>query len=71
MTGLLGAAHYSMNQASYDLARLRIYGLINRIPGSDLYRLTDHGLRSRSSTPNATIACCGLLLPPMRATSTT
>ena len=34
-----------MNQASYDLARLRINGLIARIPGQKRYRLTDDGLR--------------------------
>ena len=45
MTGLLGAATYSTNQASYDLGRLRINGLITRIPGRNLYRLTDDGLR--------------------------
>ena len=33
MTGLLGGANYTMNQASYDLARLRVNGLITRIPG--------------------------------------
>jgi hypothetical protein len=45
MTGLLGAATYSMNQASYDLARLRTNGLITRIPGQNRYRLTSDGLR--------------------------
>ena len=45
MTGLLGAATYSMNQASYDLARLRTNGLITRIPGKNRYRLTGDGLR--------------------------
>ncbi len=34
-----------MNQASYDLARLRVNGLITRIPGRNRYRLTDDGLR--------------------------
>ncbi|HEX9178500.1 MAG TPA: hypothetical protein VF874_21280, partial [Mycobacterium sp.] len=34
-----------MNQASYDLARLRINGLITRVPGRNRYRLTDDGLR--------------------------
>jgi hypothetical protein len=43
MTGLLGAS-YSMNRASYDLTRLRRNGLITRIPGRNLYRLTDDGL---------------------------
>jgi predicted transcriptional regulator len=45
MTGLLGGANYTMNQASYDLARLRTNGLIDRIPGKNRYRLTDDGLR--------------------------
>ena len=44
MTGLLGGA-YSMNQASYDLARLRVNGLITRIPRKNRYRLTGDGLR--------------------------
>src|SRR5207245_9995737 len=43
MTGLLGAP-YSMNQASYDLARLARNGLITRIPHRNLYRLTADGL---------------------------
>jgi hypothetical protein len=30
MTGLLGGTNYTMNQASYDLARLRTNGLITR-----------------------------------------
>jgi len=45
MTGLLGGANYSMNQASYDLARLRTNGLITRIPGRNTYRLDPDGLR--------------------------
>jgi hypothetical protein len=45
MTGLLGATTYSMNRASYDLARLRTNGLIDRIPGKNRYRLTADGLR--------------------------
>ena len=44
MTGLLGGANYSMNQASYDLARLRVNALITRIPGRNRYRLTADGL---------------------------
>ena len=43
MTGLL-AVPYSMNQASYDLARLRRNGLIERIARSNTYRLTADGL---------------------------
>jgi len=45
MTGLLGGATYTMNQASYDLARLGRNGLITRIPGKNRYRLTGDGLR--------------------------
>ena len=44
MTGLLGTS-YSMKQASYDLARLRRNDLIHRVPGRNLYTLTDDGLR--------------------------
>ena len=45
MTGLLDGTAYTMNQASYDLTRLRLNGLITRIPGRNLYRLTGDGLR--------------------------
>jgi len=44
MTGLLGTA-YTMNQASYDLARLTRNGLITRIPHRNLYAFTPDGLR--------------------------
>jgi hypothetical protein len=43
MTGLLGQG-YTMNRASYDLTRLRRNGLITRVEGHNLYRLTDDGL---------------------------
>jgi hypothetical protein len=43
MTGLLGEP-YSMTRASYDLTRLRRNGLITRVDGRNLYRLTDDGL---------------------------
>ena len=43
MTGLLGEP-YPMNRASYDLTRLRRNGLLTRIEGRNLYRLTDDGL---------------------------
>jgi hypothetical protein len=43
MTGLLGGS-YSINRASYDLTRLRRNGLITRVPGRNLYQLTDDGL---------------------------
>jgi hypothetical protein len=34
----------SMNQASYDLARLRLNGLIRRVPGHNRHTLTRDGL---------------------------
>jgi hypothetical protein len=42
MTGLLNRP-YSMNQASYDLARLARNGLIVRVPGRNQYALTPDG----------------------------
>jgi hypothetical protein len=44
MTGLLGTT-YTMNQASYDLARLARNGLITRVPHRNLYAFTPDGLR--------------------------
>src|SRR6266704_1645425 len=43
MTGLVGSP-YSMNQASYDLARLRLNGLITRVPDHNRYTLTPDGI---------------------------
>jgi hypothetical protein len=43
MTGLLGRP-YSINQAPYDLARLRTNQLITRVPGRNCYILTRDGL---------------------------
>jgi hypothetical protein len=44
MTGLLDAP-YSIGQASYDLRRLRLKGLIHRLPHSNTYHLTPDGRR--------------------------
>ena len=44
MTGLLGVP-YGITQASYDLARLRLNGLIIRRPHTNTYDLTNDGLR--------------------------
>jgi hypothetical protein len=41
---LLGVA-YTVNQMSYDLARLRMKGLIRRRPGTNTYDLTPEGQR--------------------------
>ncbi len=45
VAGLLGA-DYSTNQMSYDLRRLRLHGLIERIPGTITYQLTPDGIRA-------------------------
>jgi hypothetical protein len=44
VAGLLDTA-YSPNQMSYDLRRLRLRGLINRIPGTNTYTITPDGIR--------------------------
>jgi len=44
MPDLLGGT-YSSAQASYDLTRLRLKGLIARLPGRNLYRITPDGQR--------------------------
>jgi hypothetical protein len=45
VSGLLGAV-YTVNQMSYDLARLRLNGLIERLPHSNTYTLTGDGQRT-------------------------
>ena len=62
MTGLLGVS-YSLNQASYDLARLSRNGLITRIPHRNLYALTPTACGSRSSTPRSTTGSCARSWP--------
>ena len=44
MAALLGVP-YSMSQMSYDLRRLRLKGLITRLPRSNTYILTPDGQR--------------------------
>jgi hypothetical protein len=44
LAGLLGADAITAGQMSYDLRRLRVHGLIIRIPHSHRYRLTETGL---------------------------
>jgi predicted MarR family transcription regulator len=44
IAGLLGS-DYRSNQMTYDLRRLRLNGLIRRIPRSNRYMLTDDGIR--------------------------
>lgn len=45
MPGLLDGPTYTTNQASYDLTRLRLKGLIQRLPGRNVYRITPDGQR--------------------------
>jgi len=40
----VGPTHMTPGRMSYDLRRLRLHGLIVRIPGTHRYRLTDDGL---------------------------
>jgi hypothetical protein len=44
VAGLLGQ-HYSASKMSYDLRRLRLHGLIRRLPHSNTYVLTGEGIR--------------------------
>jgi hypothetical protein len=44
VAGLLGA-DYSANQMSYDLRRLKLHGLIERLPGTNTYTTTADGIR--------------------------
>jgi DNA-binding transcriptional ArsR family regulator len=41
---LLGDTDYSTGQMSYDLRRLRMKGIIERIEDTNTYRITDDGL---------------------------
>jgi len=41
----LTPAHMTPGRMSYDLRRLRLHGLIERIPGTHRYTVTDHGFR--------------------------
>lgn len=44
VAGLLGH-DYTSSQMTYDLRRLRLHGLIERIPHTNTYTLTAEGLR--------------------------
>ena len=44
VAGLLGS-DYSTNQMTYDLRRLRLHGLISRVPHTNTYVVTSEGLR--------------------------
>jgi len=42
----LKSSDYSINQLRYDLRKLRVHGLIERIPHTYFYRLTENGLKA-------------------------
>jgi predicted MarR family transcription regulator len=44
VAGLLGTT-YTASQMTYDLRRLRLHGLIQRLPGTNTYVLTPDGIR--------------------------
>ena len=44
VAGLLGQ-DYTTNQMTYDLRRLRVHGLIERVPHTNTYTLTSDGVR--------------------------
>lgn len=48
LASLLGKTpdHMTSGQITYDLRRLRLHGLIERIPHTFRYRVTDTGIRS-------------------------
>lgn len=56
IAGLLGATT-APNQMTYDLRRLRLAGLIRRLPHSNRYHLTPGASASRCSTPRSTTGC--------------
>ena len=41
----LDPAHYPVGRMTYDLRRLRLHGLIQRIPKTHRYEITPEGLR--------------------------
>ena len=51
-------AIYSIGRMTYDLRRLRLHGIIERIPHSHRYQLTTDGLRIACSSPGPMRASC-------------
>ena len=58
VAGLLGA-DYSVHQMTYDLRRLRLHGMIERLPRTNTYVVTTEGSERPCSSPRSTTACCG------------
>ena len=63
IAGLLGADSTSA-QMTYDLRRLRLHGLITRLPGTHTYVTTPRACAWRSSPPSSPPACWGRCWPP-------
>jgi hypothetical protein len=64
---VLSARHaqaLSQGAATYQLRRLRLHGLIERVPKSFRYRVTDLGLRVALFFSPPTTACCVPVSPP-------
>ena len=65
VAGLLGA-NYSTNQMTYDLRRLRLHGLIERLPRTNTYVTTPDGLRAALFYTKVHDRVLGPLLSPDR-----
>ncbi len=63
VAGLLGA-DFTPSQMTYDLRRLRLHGLIERIPHTNTYTLTPAGCERCSSTSRSTAAFWGRSCAP-------
>jgi hypothetical protein len=78
IAGLLGSDYHS-GQMTYDLRRLRLAGLIRRLPRSNRYTLAADGIRIAVFYTSSTTGCwsrsppptCAPRWPPSPATSTT
>ncbi len=66
VAGLLDA-DYSANQMSYDLRRLRLHGLIEKIPSTNTYTTTPEGIRTACSTPSSGASCSAPSSTPVTA----
>jgi len=65
VAGLLGA-DYTANQMTYDLRRLRLHGLIQRVPHTNTYVTTPEGLRAAVFYTKVHDRVLGPLLSPDR-----
>jgi hypothetical protein len=63
VAGLLGAG-YTSAQMTYDLRRLRLHGLITRLPGTHTYVTTPQGLRVAVFYTKLATECWGRCWPP-------